>query len=195
MSAFKILRAANEARNREWDPEGKVTLSFRAAELAGETGEACNIAKKIERERMGMRGSRATAEELADELADIIISADNMAMDLGIDLEAAIERKFNRTSEKHGFATRLSFSDPKPDLPDLSDDEIEVLEALYEGAKRTPARKWEEWQAVRNLVQRGFVSDIYRQDDYGRTFQVTLTPRGMNAIREVRRARAAQGAN
>jgi hypothetical protein len=30
------LRAANLARNREWDPHGRLTLTFRSTELAGE---------------------------------------------------------------------------------------------------------------------------------------------------------------
>ena len=60
MSIFSTLRAANAARQAEWDKDDRITLVFRANELAGEVGEACNIAKKLERERLGIRGSRAT---------------------------------------------------------------------------------------------------------------------------------------
>lgn len=59
---YHSLRAANVARQEEWDPGDKITLSYRGNELAGEVGEACNIIKKIERERLGIRGSRATVE-------------------------------------------------------------------------------------------------------------------------------------
>lgn len=102
------LRAANEAREREWDPHSNITLAYRGNELAGEVGEACNIIKKLERERIGIRGTRATTEQLAMELADVVICADLIAMQAGIDLELAVIRKFNETSERYGLKTRLS---------------------------------------------------------------------------------------
>ncbi len=108
MTTHTNLRAANIARQNEWDQDNQITASYRGNELAGEVGEACNIIKKLERERFGIRGSRATAEELADELADVVICVDLIAMHYGIDLEAAIARKFNATSEKVGLETRLA---------------------------------------------------------------------------------------
>ena len=102
------LRAANLARQAEWDVDGQITLSYRGNELAGEVGEACNIIKKLERERLGIRGSRASLAELAEELADVIICADLIAMQLGIDLDRAVAQKFNKTSEKVGLRTRMA---------------------------------------------------------------------------------------
>lgn len=102
------LRTANEVRQREWDGENKIDLAYRGNELAGEVGEACNIIKKIERERMGLRGTRATKEQLAEELADVVICADLIAMHEGIDLDEAVRKKFNYTSEKYGLKTRIS---------------------------------------------------------------------------------------
>jgi NTP pyrophosphatase (non-canonical NTP hydrolase) len=110
MSAAKTLREANIARAKEWhgaDPMARVDLSFRGNELAGEVGEACNIIKKLERERLGFRGSRATVAQLAEELGDVVICADLIAMQLGLDLDAAVEAKFNATSEKLGLLTRF----------------------------------------------------------------------------------------
>jgi NTP pyrophosphatase (non-canonical NTP hydrolase) len=104
---LKQLREANLRRDKEWSGGTKLSLSFRGNELAGETGEACNILKKLDRERLGMLGSRATCEALAEELADIIICVDLAAMDFDIDLETAIRRKFNLTSEKVGLETRI----------------------------------------------------------------------------------------
>lgn len=100
---FSTLRAANDARQTIWDNGTKLDLAYRANELAGETGEACNVAKKIECERRGLRGSRASIEQLADELADVVICADLVARTEGIDLDAAIVRKFNNTSCNQGF--------------------------------------------------------------------------------------------
>jgi NTP pyrophosphatase (non-canonical NTP hydrolase) len=109
------LRGANLARQAEWDTEGQITLSYRGNELAGEVGEACNIIKKLERERMGIKGSRASLADLAEELADVIICADLIALQLGIDLDRAVAEKFNKTSEKVGLATRMAEPDTMAD--------------------------------------------------------------------------------
>lgn len=101
------LRTANVARNIEWATQ-ELSLSFRGNELAGEVGEACNLLKKLDRERMGMKGSRANPAQIAEELADIIICVDLIAMDLGIDLANAVIGKFNKTSEEHGMNTQLT---------------------------------------------------------------------------------------
>lgn len=104
---YDTLRSANIARQAEWDAGNQLTLAYRGNELAGEVGEACNVIKKLERERMGIRGSRATVEQLAEELADVVICADLIAMAAGIDLDAAVAAKFNATSEKIGLTTRM----------------------------------------------------------------------------------------
>lgn len=103
----EALRRANETRQREWDKENGITAEYRGNELAGEVGEACNVIKKLARERLGIRGSRATVEQLAEELADVVICVDLVAMCFGIDLGAAVVAKFNATSEKYGLATRM----------------------------------------------------------------------------------------
>lgn len=106
-SIFNTLRKANQHRQKEWDGDNQISLSYRGNELAGEVGEACNIIKKLERERIGIRGSRSTIEALAEELADVIICADLIAMHEGIDLGKAVREKFNKTSEKYGLSTRM----------------------------------------------------------------------------------------
>jgi NTP pyrophosphatase (non-canonical NTP hydrolase) len=106
MIDFEKLRFANAKRAEEWG--GLVSLSFRGNELAGEVGEACNVIKKLERARMGLRGSRDTVAHLAEELADVIICVDLIATQEGIDLGAAVVAKFNATSEKVGLRTRLA---------------------------------------------------------------------------------------
>lgn len=110
MAIYSNLRAANIARQVEWAGDRKLPLSYAGNELAGETGEACNIIKKLERERYGMVGSRATVEQLAEELADVVICADLIAMEFGVDLIVAVARKFNITSKKYGLQTRMELS-------------------------------------------------------------------------------------
>lgn len=107
-NGFSELADANTRRQKEWDPSNTSTLAYRGNELAGEVGEACNVIKKLERERLGIRGSRDTKEHLAQELADVIICVDLIATDAGINLWQAVKDKFNATSEKNGLETRLS---------------------------------------------------------------------------------------
>ncbi len=90
MSIYETLRAANSTRQKEWDVSSAITLAFRGNELLGESGEAANVIKKLDRERIGLAGSRATTNQLAEELADIIICTDLVAMHLEIGLAAAI---------------------------------------------------------------------------------------------------------
>jgi NTP pyrophosphatase (non-canonical NTP hydrolase) len=101
------LREANVARQSEWDPDDRISLEYRGNEMAGEVGEACNVIKKLARERMGIRGSRSSLFDLAEELADVVICADLIAMHVGIDLGDAVKEKFNKTSAKIGLVTRI----------------------------------------------------------------------------------------
>jgi NTP pyrophosphatase (non-canonical NTP hydrolase) len=107
MTYYSSLRSANAARQIEWDKDNNISLAYRGNELAGEVGEACNVIKKLERERMGIRGSRATVQQLAEELADAVICLDLIAMQAGINLDDAVRDKFNATSEKYELATRM----------------------------------------------------------------------------------------
>jgi len=115
------LRKANFARQQEWDSGNLITLEYRGNEFAGEAGEACNVIKKLARERLGIRGSRDTVEHLAEELADVIICADLIAMSVGVDLGDAIAYKFNKTSEANGLKERITFA---PDIPKAQDGQL-----------------------------------------------------------------------
>lgn len=102
-----ILLACAE-RQHEWDPKGLTGgLLYRAVELGGEAGEVLNVAKKLEREALGIPGSRDTKEHLAEELADVVICAALMALAAGIDLAGATVAKFNKTSDEVGLKTKL----------------------------------------------------------------------------------------
>lgn len=121
MLTFDELRDANETRAHMWRQGREPTsLSFAMNELAGEVGEACNIAKKMERERLGMAGGVYDPQGLAMELADVVICADLVAARLEIDLGEAVRLKFNQTSTKHGFATML------PEGAPVNPDEVEA---------------------------------------------------------------------
>lgn len=82
---YQTLRDANAVRQHEWDPGNHARdLFWRANELAGETGELCNVLKKIHRERCGVAGSRAVLNDLAEEAADVLICIDLLALDYGV---------------------------------------------------------------------------------------------------------------
>lgn len=72
----------------EWSPTDWATA------MAGECGEACNLIKKLR------RGEDIPTGQIADELADLIIYTDLLAARLGIDLGAAVVRKFNEVSDR-----------------------------------------------------------------------------------------------
>lgn len=114
MLTLNALLAACVARQAEWDPKSQLPLSFRGLEFAGEAGELCNVLKKLERERLGIKGSRATVDDLKEELADSIISAVLIAYHTAkllelpdFDIDDAIARKFNKTSEANALQTML----------------------------------------------------------------------------------------
>lgn len=107
MATFDTLQEANRVRQAEWDTGSQLTASYRGNELAGEVGEACNVIKKLERERLGIIGSRDTVEHLTEELADVIICVGLLAMHYEIDIDRAVTRKFNATSVKNNLTTRM----------------------------------------------------------------------------------------
>jgi NTP pyrophosphatase (non-canonical NTP hydrolase) len=108
------LAIANRIRNEHWDPDSVLTAEFKGNELGGECGEAQNKIKKLARERLGLRGSRATVDELAEELADVIICASLIANHFGIDLDKATIDKFNSTSAKQNLPVTLPLPFPVP---------------------------------------------------------------------------------
>jgi NTP pyrophosphatase (non-canonical NTP hydrolase) len=108
MSTHTTLREANIAREKLWEnPAKPMSLSYLGNACAGEMGEACNVIKKLDREVLGMAGSRDTVEHLGEELADVLIYIDIIALRTGIDLEAAVARKFNKTSDQVGFDVKI----------------------------------------------------------------------------------------
>lgn len=107
---FAEFSTANAKRAREWKSDGLPPLGFACTELAGEVGELLNKCKKVMRTELNMPGGSASAFdlwEIADELADVVIAADLLSQQFGIDLGACVIDKFNKTSKKHNFETYL----------------------------------------------------------------------------------------
>lgn len=94
----------------EFDGPSERTLNHHFLRMGAAAGRASNIIKKLERERHGMVGSRATAEELRAELNAVIVEAYVVAHLAAIDLAAEVAKKFNETSAKYGLHTRLEYA-------------------------------------------------------------------------------------
>lgn len=113
---FTALRVANVSRCTTW--HGKLpalawSLSEWAVATTGELGEACNVIKKLNREREGLRGNGTVTQDelrvqLAKEIADTAIYLDLLASAAGVNLGDAIIAKFNEVSERNSFAIRLA---------------------------------------------------------------------------------------
>lgn len=108
------LRIANVKRCEQvFHPLHAWSAAEWACAMAGEAGEACNVAKKIKRLETGTNTAKdpATLDEcrvlMGKELADTVIYADLLAASLGIDLGAAIRDKFNEVSKRMHSDVRL----------------------------------------------------------------------------------------
>jgi NTP pyrophosphatase (non-canonical NTP hydrolase) len=122
---FAQLRAANLARlplfrNRAGgvahsQPDGSDwNLAMWTNAVAGEVGEACNQAKKIERGDFGLPGSAgyiAACRDLARELADVIIYADIATFRCGELTDRTVLEKFNEVSDRVGCDVKILPSD------------------------------------------------------------------------------------
>lgn len=83
--------------------------------LCGEAGEAANIAKKLIRIRLKLRGNvkkndktvKALLKRLAKEVADVVVYADLTLASEGLDLSDAIREVFNEKSKEIGYKGRL----------------------------------------------------------------------------------------
>jgi NTP pyrophosphatase (non-canonical NTP hydrolase) len=99
---FNQLREANVTRcEQRFHPLDDWTPQEWACALAGETGEFCNLIKKLR------RGEAIPLKEIQKELADIVCYADLCAARLKIDLGEGVRDKFNEVSVRVGSPVRL----------------------------------------------------------------------------------------
>lgn len=111
--SFDDLRRANVERcEAHYHPVDAWSLPDWMTAVAGEVGELAGVVKNIR--RRDEEGGNAHAigpdgpEELADEAADVAIYLDLLCARAGVDLGAAVRRKFNRVSdERLGSPIRL----------------------------------------------------------------------------------------
>lgn len=78
-----------------------------SALLGISVGRVCNTLKKLERERRGWPGSRSSLDQLASQLEDLTTLLASVVDHFEIDVDQAVARKFNRTSQAVGLKSRL----------------------------------------------------------------------------------------
>ncbi len=104
--AFNRIAQVNIERSNHFEAgASNFTLGDFGCAMAGEAGELCNIIKKLRRNELGIRMNQPHQAELLrkaeEEIADVYLYLDLIATKLGIDLPAAIVKKFNKTSQEH----------------------------------------------------------------------------------------------
>lgn len=130
---FSELQQANKDRAAYWTTGGKSPgPEFSVIELGGEIGELKqalddlighflvmqNPIKKNIRELLGMAGGSSEVTQSQDELGYVVICCSLLANKLGWDLGEITARKFNKTSDKHGFPVKLAVQEKS--LPRVS---------------------------------------------------------------------------
>lgn len=104
----------NRARCARWHNDGIPWMCTDWSNaLAGETGELCNVVKKLRRIETGVSTAYNTPDnatllaKLRDEIADVFLYLDLVANHFGYGLEECIIPKFNQVSEAQGYPERL----------------------------------------------------------------------------------------
>lgn len=117
---FASFRTANVSRCEKWHPDGigSWSPSDWLTAAMGELGELASEVKMHNRVRDGLAGNKeqVTTEErarrMANEAADVVTYIDLFCAERGIDLGAALVRKFNEVSRRVGFPDRLALTSP-----------------------------------------------------------------------------------
>jgi NTP pyrophosphatase (non-canonical NTP hydrolase) len=135
------ISATNLTRCLRWHPDGikSWSLSDWAVAVSGEVGELCNVVKKLNRERDGLKGNKESMSELQTalwkEVADVYLYLDLFAQAAGMDLQTAIVQKFNEVSERNGFSERLTYEIPGQSVAEL---EWALREIIYRHENNDP---------------------------------------------------------
>ena len=117
---FEEFSRRNRARCEAADGFDHPLSSWSTAEwflaVYGELGEAANFAKKLNRERDGVKGNKVTGdvlrEKLRREIGDTFVYLDLLAQSLGFSLGEAAGDVFDSKSAEIGYAERLERLDP-----------------------------------------------------------------------------------
>jgi NTP pyrophosphatase (non-canonical NTP hydrolase) len=111
-TTFREFQALNQRRCEEAFPTcADWTLNDWAVALVGEAGELCNLLKKARRGDFTADDRRA---DLVSEVADVIIYADLLMSQLGVDTGAEVMWKFDEVSRRVGWQSPTASEPPAP---------------------------------------------------------------------------------
>ena len=133
MEFLQQLRVNNAERQKLWDPDNVLDLSFKALEFSGEAGELASKVKKLVRQELGVVGSRIDMAEIEEDVADVLITLDLLCSKLNIDIEKVTKDKFNTVSRKNNFEV-------------VFDDKHSIM--FDSSAARLPSRQYVESKLV-----------------------------------------------
>lgn len=116
---LRDVQRINDARKKRWHEGGEREWSVLewAGAMCGEAGEAANVAKKVLRIDLGLRGNEAAEhviterdallKKLGGEIGGTVLYAALLASAVGLDFESLIVSTFNDKSVAMGFPERL----------------------------------------------------------------------------------------
>lgn len=118
MVTISELQQINGTRSTRWHNGNRSQWSLLewTAAMAGETGEACNVAKKIRRLAFALPNKQAGLSEhdekalrvkLAQEVADSILYGLIILSELEFDAYKVLRQVFNQKSSEYGFPELL----------------------------------------------------------------------------------------
>ncbi len=118
MLTFQQLRDTNSSRCERFHPLDEWRPSQWSNAMAGESGEVCNLTKKMDRIwpsnqfKVAMNKTEdARMEDLTAkvelEIGDVLLYADLLAARLGLTLEECVRKAFNGKSAELGMPERL----------------------------------------------------------------------------------------
>lgn len=91
----------------DWSDDYRADVVFRALVVCASIGKVVEAVKKLLRSKRDIAGNGGNVERIAWQMVDAIVSIDSLSSKLDISLNQAIKDKFNHTSIKYGFETRL----------------------------------------------------------------------------------------
>lgn len=109
-SFWDTVLLANKERSVFWGGD-KINLGFKFIEMVGEFGEWANTIKKLEREKLGIPGSRTSRDAMLMELGDFLITVALVCNELNIkahEIDTAVATAFNAKSLEHDFPVHIN---------------------------------------------------------------------------------------
>lgn len=101
---------SNESLDLGESSNQNTALAIKGLEVCKFSGLLAESVKKLLRDQRGIAGECGSTDQVVKQMANLIKSIDALAKMLDLNLAHIVANKFNKTSSKYGFATRLTIS-------------------------------------------------------------------------------------